>query len=183
VHIESEKSYIGSAKNLSIRFKQYFSYNHLTAPKRNMTIYKALLKYGYGGFRLEVLEYCDLQVLLKREQFYMDKFYPEYNILNFAGSSLGYVYSEASRAKMSISQIGKKAGEKNHMFGKHNPRPKGAGRPYQKIEVIDIKNNITTIYDSIALAALALKTHHSSISNYFARNQKLYKNQYAFKKL
>jgi len=85
---------------------------------------------------------------------------------------------------MSISHIGKKAGEKkNHMFGKHNPRPKGAGRPYQKIEVIDIKNNITTTYDSIELAELALKTNHSSISNYFARNQKLYKNQYAFKKL
>ena len=183
MHIESGKSYVGSAKNLSIRFKQYFNYNHLTAPKRNMTIYKALLKYGYGGFRLEVLEYCDLKVLLKREQFYMDKFNPEYNILKFAGSSLGYRYSEASRAKMSLSQIGKKAGEKNHMFGKHNPRPEGAGRPYQKIEVMDIKNNITTIYDSIALAALALKTNHSSISNYFARNQKLYKNQYVFKKL
>jgi hypothetical protein len=84
---------------------------------------------------------------------------------------------------MSLSQIGKKAGEKNHMFGKHNPRPEGAGRPYQKIEVMDIKNNITTIYDSIALAALALKTNHSSISNYFARNKKLYKNKYVFKKL
>ena len=42
----------------------------------------------------------------------MDKFNPEYNILKFAGSSLGYIFSEASRAKMSISQIGKKAGEK-----------------------------------------------------------------------
>ena len=69
------------------------------------------------------------------------------------------------------------------MFGKHNPRPEGAGRPYQKIEVIDIKNNITTIYDSIALAALALNANHSAISNYFARNQKLYKNRYVFKKL
>lgn len=69
------------------------------------------------------------------------------------------------------------------MFGKHNPRPVGAGRPYQKIKVIDIKNNITTIYDSIASAALSLNIHHSSITNYFARNQKLYKNRYAFKKL
>lgn len=148
-----------------------------------MAIYKALLKYGYGEFRLEILEYCNFQVLLQREQFYMDKLNPDYNIFKFAGSSLGYRYSEASRAKMSMSQIGKKAGEKNHMFGKHNPRPEGAGRPYQKIEVIDIKNNITTIYDSIVLTALALNTHHSSITNYFTRNQKLYKNQYVFKKL
>lgn len=183
MHIESGKSYVGSAKNFSLRFKQYFNYNHLTHPKRNMAIYKALLKYGYGKFKLEILEYCDPQELLKREQFYMDKFNPEYNILKLAGSSLGYKYYEASRAKMSISQIGKKAGEKNPMFGIRNPRPEGAGRPYQKIEVIDIKNNITTRYDSIALAALALNINHSVISNYFARNQKLYKNQYAFKKL
>lgn len=112
MHIESGKSYVGSARNFSIRFKQYFNYNHLTDPKRNMAIYKAILKYGYGGFILEILEYCDPKVLLIKEQFYMDKLNPEYNILKLAGSSLGYKYSEAARAKMSISQIGKKAGEK-----------------------------------------------------------------------
>ena len=148
-----------------------------------MAIYKAVLKYGYGEFRLEILEYCDPQVLIKREQFYMDKFNPEYNILKFAGSSLGYKFSEASRAKLSISQLGKHAGQKNHMFGVHNTRPEGGGKPSQKIEVIDTKENITTKYDSIALAALALKINHSVISNYFARNQKLYKNRYIFKKL
>jgi len=66
VHKESGKSYVGSAKNLSIRFKQYFNYNHLTDPKRNMAIYKALLKFGYGEFRLEILEYCNLKVLLQK---------------------------------------------------------------------------------------------------------------------
>jgi len=58
-----------------------------------MTIYKALLKYGYGGFRLEVLEYFSTEKLLTREQFYFDKFNPEYNLLKFAGSSLGYIHS------------------------------------------------------------------------------------------
>lgn len=128
---EHGKSYVGSAKNLSIRFKQYFNYNHLTAPKRNMAIYKGILKYGYAEFRLEILEYCDPQELLKKEQFYMDKFNPEYNILKFAGSSLGYVFSEASRAKMSISHIGVQAGE-NPMFGVRNPRAEGAGKPRKK---------------------------------------------------
>lgn len=148
-----------------------------------MVIYKALLKYGYGGFSLEILEYCDPQVLFKKEQLHMDKLNPEYNTLKFAGSSLGYKFSEASRAKMSRSQIGKKAGEKNPFFGKHNPKPEGAGKPCQKIEVIDTKNNTTTKYDSMTAAALALNTNHSVITQYFARNQKLYKNRYAFKKL
>lgn len=79
VHIESGKCYIGSAKNLSIRFKQYFNFNHISYPKRNMIIYKALLKYGYAGFRLEILEYCSPELLLQREQFYFDMFSPDYN--------------------------------------------------------------------------------------------------------
>ena len=52
---ESGKSYIGSSVNLSMRFKQYFNYNHISYPKRNMRIYNALLKYGYAGFSLEIL--------------------------------------------------------------------------------------------------------------------------------
>lgn len=75
-----------------------------------------------------------------------------------------------------------RAGEKHPMFGK--AKPEGAGRPYQKIEVIDVKNNITTIYDSISLAALALDIQKSSISVYFKRNQKSpYKGRYIFKKV
>jgi group I intron endonuclease len=64
------------------------------------------------------------------------------------------------------------------------PRPEGSGRPSQKIKVIDTKNNLTTIYDSISAAALALNIGKSTISNYLARNaKKLYKNQYVFQKL
>ena len=80
VHTESGKSYVGSAKNCSIRFKQYFNYNHLTDPKRNMAIYKSLLKHGYAKFRLEILEYCSTDKLIQREQFYFDKYNPEYNL-------------------------------------------------------------------------------------------------------
>jgi uncharacterized ubiquitin-like protein YukD len=30
-----------------------------------MKIYKALLKYGYSNFKLEILEYCDLENLVE----------------------------------------------------------------------------------------------------------------------
>lgn len=103
VHLESGKSYIGSSAKLDVRFKQYFNYNHISYPKRNMAIYKALLKYGYGEFRLEILEYCSPESLLKREQFYFDLLNPEYNILKLAGSPLGYRHSEAAKKLISIS--------------------------------------------------------------------------------
>lgn len=148
-----------------------------------MLIHKALLKYDYSSFKLEILEYCIKDNLLSKEQDYLDTLKPEYNILKIAGSSLGYKHSEGTRAKMSSSHKGLSAGHLNPMFGKSRPRPVGAGKPYTQIEVIDTKNGVTTRYNSISAAALALNIAQSTISIYFARNQKLYKNQYVFKKL
>jgi len=66
----------------------------------------------------------------------------------------------------------------------NKPRAEGAGRPSNEIEVTDIKNNITTSYDSIREAAKALNINHTRIVIYFKLNQKKpYKGQYTFKKL
>ena len=62
-------------------------------PKRNMLIHKALLKYGYSEFRLDILEYCDGKEVIYREQYYLDLLKPEYNILKTAGSSLGFKHT------------------------------------------------------------------------------------------
>jgi len=52
-----------------------------------------------------------------------------------------------------------------------------------KIEVTDIKNNITTTYNSMSEATRALNIHKSVIDNYFNRNQqKPYKGLYTFNK-
>jgi len=52
-------------------------------------------------------------------------------------------------------------------------------------EVFDNKNNITTSYDSMIAAAIALNLpSYRAISDYFRKNQKKpYKGQYTFKKL
>nr|YP_010391224.1 GIY-YIG endonuclease [Fusarium vorosii]UPX02650.1 GIY-YIG endonuclease [Fusarium vorosii] len=108
VHIESGKSYIGSSVKLNIRFKQYFNYNHISRPTRTLRIYRALLKYGYSEFRLEILEYCSPDVLLEREQFYFDTLSPEYNILKVAGSPLGYRHSEAAKKIIGLASKNRK---------------------------------------------------------------------------
>jgi len=43
---------------------------------------------------LEILEYCDISIVINREQYYLDKYEPEYNILTKAGSSLGFRHYE-----------------------------------------------------------------------------------------
>lgn len=76
-----------------------------------MLISKALLKYGYINFRLEILEYCDKSDLVAREQYFLDNLLPEYNILKSAASLRGYKHSEEARLKMRLSKIGFKHSE------------------------------------------------------------------------
>lgn len=52
------------------------------------------MTYNYENFSLEILEYCDRSIVINREQYYLDKYEPEYNILTKAGSSLGFKHSE-----------------------------------------------------------------------------------------
>lgn len=65
-----------------------------------MLIVKALLKYGYSNFKLEILEYCKVKDLIKREQYYIDALKPEYNILKVAYSSLGFRHSEETLVRL-----------------------------------------------------------------------------------
>jgi len=97
----SGKSYIGSSVNLSKRLNNYYNYKILADPKNNMLIYKALLKYGYSNFILEILEYCERSLLIEREQYYFDLLKPEYNILQKAGSTLGFKHSEETEVPLS----------------------------------------------------------------------------------
>lgn len=42
----------------------------------------------------EILEYCDSDTLLSREQYYLDTLKPENNILKISGSSLGFKHKQ-----------------------------------------------------------------------------------------
>lgn len=164
-----------------------------------MTINKALLKYGYSGFSLLILEYCEPEVCTDREQYYIDLYKPEYNILKFAGSRLGYTHTEETLAKLQNRKVSaewrvlmsEKSKGENPMFGRtgaDNPmfgkvKPEGSGRPSQKIEVLDLLTNEKIEYDSISAASLALNIKVHRISMYFSNNkQKPYKGRYVFKK-
>jgi len=88
----NSKTYIGSANDLRTRFGVYFSTRRLI--NSNMDVYKAILKYGYANFKLEIIEYCNSNVVLLREQYYIDLLKPEYNILSITGSTLGYKHTK-----------------------------------------------------------------------------------------
>lgn len=109
------KIYVGSSVNLGRRLRLYYNFSYLTrASNRGMVKYSALLKYGYSNFELEILEYCDSEDLIKKEQYYIDLLKPNYNLLTIAGSLLGFKHTEEAKLKISVSQQGKN----NSFFGK-----------------------------------------------------------------
>jgi hypothetical protein len=64
------------------------------------------------------------------------------------------------------------------------PHFKKKGKPSQKIEVVDLKENTTTSYNSLSEAARALNLPRPSIrKNLQSKNSIPYKDQYIFKLL
>ena len=75
------KSYMGSSINLAGRLNIYYSKKAMLGKlsTRTSIIYSAILKHDYVNFSLDILEYCDINVLIEREQYYLDTLKPEYN--------------------------------------------------------------------------------------------------------
>ena len=107
-----------------------------------MNIHKALLKYGYSEFRFDILEYCSKEEVLAREQYYLNLLSPEYNILKFAGSSLGYKHTSETiekfkeRTKSRIFSIEEKTrASKLHTYRSEESAP----RPFRFVFFLFIK--------------------------------------------
>jgi group I intron endonuclease len=170
------KSYIGSSIELSKRFREYFNINRLI--RNNMVISKALLKYGYSEFSLEILEYCKPSEAIAREQYYFDLLKPEYNILTTAGSTLGYKHSKETKAKIK-GKIGRtysltveqKERLKNRTYAleRLNGLNSYTSSKSKKVEVEDTLNNEKTIYASFRKAAEAIGCTHMTVQRNIAK--------------
>jgi len=126
-----------------------------------MLIYKALLKYGYSNFTLSILEYCSIEDLIPREQFYLDSLIPQYNLLQTAGSTTGYKHSTKALKKIRESKIG----NTNRLGLKHSAETKlKIGKSLgTKLEVFDTITQSKIVYDSILSASKAIGCEDSTI--------------------
>ncbi len=191
INIANGKSYIGSSVDLGRRLKDYFTLGYLEfgIKKSQSHIYKSLLKNGYSNFSFEILEYCEPEKAIEREQHYIDLFQPEYNILKKAGSLYGFKHSEETKAKFKIRSSKQLEHWKNllanpeeqarrlehikriHLSNKGRARPEGAGTPSVSIEVLDTLTDQITVYTSISEAARAIGVGKSSIGIAFKRQE------------
>jgi group I intron endonuclease len=185
VNLINKKSYIGSSINLTRRLRTYFNIDYLERElkRTSMLIYKGLIKYGYSSFSLEILEYCDQTKTIEREQYYLDIYQPQYNILRKAGSFLGFKHSSKTIAKFKLrsltleqkakrleklkiyysSQEHKDQIKRLAIQNKGRARPEGGGVPSVALEVFDTLDNKTSTYPSISECARALGIDKSTI--------------------
>lgn len=168
---------------LNDRFRRYFNHSYLSSSKRGGSIIcKALLKYGYAGFRLEILEFCPSSEVLVREQFYLDQFNPEYNILKVAGSSLGYKHSEASVKLMSLASKSRNESEdllkfkRDAMLGRKLSKSHLEGmvknNPFRiSVIVSNLETRERQEFTSMAQAAHFLGVHMTTVKRYLINNK------------
>lgn len=106
IHNDSNKLYIGSSINLSLRL-----INHLKNRSSNIYLQHVIAKYRLSNFSIIILEILPINdiseenlmiELIKLEQKYLDLFDNKYNINPIAGKSrVGAKHTEASKELMS----------------------------------------------------------------------------------
>lgn len=133
--------YIGSTQNL---IKRYYTHlNHIRKNKNTcIKLIRAVNKYGEENFTFEIIEKCNINDLLKREQYYLDSLNPKYNISKIAGSNLGIKRTEEVKLKKSEYQKEKWADKdyrKKHLDKLSNNWKKGSFHKMAKLTEEKVK--------------------------------------------
>lgn len=133
-NILNNKCYYGSSKDINKRWNRHK--NELNKNKHgNILLQKSWNKYGNENFIFEIIEECDINLLLEKEQYYLDK-NPEFNIskkssgcdnisdnpnrneiikkMSIANKLKYENLSQERKSNISLSSIG----EKNYNYGK-----------------------------------------------------------------
>lgn len=106
------KIYVGQAKDFKSRLRCH-KY-HTKSNKKNNPFYAALRKYGWDNFIINIIEECDVEMLNKREEYWIEEkncLYPYgYNLMKGGNQ---YEMSDETKKKISESRKGMKFSDKH----------------------------------------------------------------------
>lgn len=105
-----ENLYIGSSSNLYRRFWEH-SWKLKNNRHNNQHLQNCFNKYGKEFFKVEILEYCENNILLEREQFYINLLCPNLNKSPVAGTTLGLKMTPEQCLKRKLNNLGRKHSE------------------------------------------------------------------------
>lgn len=119
--IKPERFYIGSAVNFCERLRGHKKSLSINS-HGNYYLQKHFNKYGKDDLSFEILERVyDKNLLIKREQYYIDLMQPTFNICKIAGSSLGVKRTDEVKRKLSLIKTGTKRSEETKIkIGNYN---------------------------------------------------------------
>ena len=130
-NLNNDKIYVGSTVNYSARRQEHFR-DLVINKHHSCALQRAFNKYGKDSFVFEIIEYVDEKnLLIQREQFYIDTLSPEYNCAKVAGSALGV----------------KKSAESNRLNSLRNRGDKNANAKLNDADVfkiVDLRKDMTT---------------------------------------
>jgi group I intron endonuclease len=107
-NVKTGDIYIGSTRN-AFKIRKYQHFSKLRQNKHDSPVLQnSWNKYGKHKFIFEIIEYCPKKQCLKREQYYIDKLNPRFNICKIAGSRKNIVVSKETRKKLSLALTGRK---------------------------------------------------------------------------
>lgn len=113
INLVNNKIYIGSAVNFNKRKNNHKS-KLLMNKHHSKKLQNAWNKYGFENFEFEIIEECEKEKLIEREQYYIDlynSFNEGYNCCPIAGSSLGAKRSDDFKRSQSDRNMGNSYGK------------------------------------------------------------------------
>ena len=101
VNTDNQKKYVGSSKNIYQRLQKHRAYLRKNMHE-NKKLQNSWNKHGEDCFQYFILEFCPEELLLKREQFYINTLKPWYNLVLEVER---LKFTEETKKKMSKSRI------------------------------------------------------------------------------
>lgn len=111
-NIVTGNRYIGSAKCFRVRWNGHRA-RLVKGTHHSRHLQNAWDRYGAEYFLFEVLEICEADRLLVREQSWLDLEAPEYNVCRNAGNTLGRCHSDETKKKIAEKASGRKCGPRS----------------------------------------------------------------------
>lgn len=139
LNLITHKIYIGSTISFKERRKNHFK---LLRNNKHVNIYlqRAFNKYNKENFIFHVIEYCNEEDLLNREQYWLD-FYNSFNRdfgYNINPRADRSIMSEETKEKIRLSKIGKKLTEEH----KKKISESNKGKKYSEYTKLKISNSL-----------------------------------------
>lgn len=162
------KKYVGMSMDLKRRMVEYQN------PKPKRPFEKALLKYGFNGFDLEIHYYPDASpVVLAAFEcsiiMLMESLTTQhgYNVCVYGSNRKGYKHREESKLKISQANKGKQNWRKGipHTDETRNKMSESKASKRKSVEQYTISGDFIKGWESLSEAARTLGLHKTNISN------------------